>query len=230
MAALLALSASLVLPQLSRRALLLAPAPMLASLPQPAQAKSPVREGMEAFAAGKVDEAIRLYDGVIASNPAAKPYLWQRGLALYYAGRFADGAEQFAADVAVNPNDTEEQIWHLLCLAQIKGGLDGARPFKLEVGTDRRPVMRAVQKLFLTGDKADEQQLESIAREGDIGSRFYASLYLSLFFESLGDADTARLRMTEAVATDYARGVGHRDPMVELANVAFERRGWSQMR
>ena len=116
----------------------------------PAEAANPVKQGMAAFAEGRITEAIALYDSVIADNPANKPYLWQRGLALYYADRFADGADQFATDVAVNPNDTEEQIWHLLCLAQIKeGGLAAARPFKLTVGIDRRPVMRAAQKLFL---------------------------------------------------------------------------------
>ena len=135
-------------------------------------------------------------------------------------------AEQFAADVAVNPNDTEEQIWHLLCLSQVKGGLAAARPLKLTVGTDRRPVMRAVQKLFLSGDAADEAQLAAIAREGDTGSRFYASLYLSLYHEALGDDAVSSRRMAEALGTDYARGSGRGDPMVELANVAAQRRGW----
>ena len=46
------------------------------------------------------------------ANPAKKPYLWQRGLSLYYAERFDECAEQFAVDVAVNPDDTEEQIWY----------------------------------------------------------------------------------------------------------------------
>lgn len=175
-----------------------------------------------------MDEAIKLYDSAIATNPASRPYLWQRGLALYYADRFDDGAEQFAADVAVNPNDTEEQVWHLLCLAQVKGGLEAARSSRLTVGTDRRPVMRAVQKLFISGNAADEQELANIVRTGDTGSRFYAALYLSLYYESLGDAVQARLRMAEAVGSEYARGSGRSDPMVELANVAIRRRGWAQ--
>ena len=182
---------------------------------------------MAAFAANRVEESIEKYDKIIAEQPAAKPYLWQRGLSLYYADRYADGAEQFAADVAVNPNDTEEQIWHLLCLAQIKGGLAAARPFKLTVGTDRRPVMRAVQKLFLSGTDDAEAELAALARGGDTGSRFYAALYLSLYHESLGDKAKAESRMREAVKTDYALGQGARDPMVELANVAMQRRGWS---
>ena len=197
------------------------------TLAKPATAMSPTREGMKAFAENDVDGSIRLFDSAISQSPSSKPYLWQRGLSLYYVDRFADGAEQFAADVAVNPNDTEEQIWHLLCLAQIKeGGLDAARPLKLTVGTDRRPVMRAVQKLFLSGDAADEQALAALAKSGDVGSRFYASLYLSLYAESLGDAATAKTRMREAIGTDYAKGVGAGDYMVQLARVAIKRRGW----
>jgi len=211
----------------SRRALLLAPLACSFAGATPAEAANPVREGMSAFAAGRVEEAIKLYDSAIESNPGTRPYLWQRGLALYYADRFADGADQFAADVAVNPNDTEEQIWHLLCLSQIKeGGLPAARPSRLTVGTDRRPVMRAVQKLFLSGDADDEKQLAAIARDGDVGSKFYAALYLSLYHESLGDAKAARQRMVEALGTEYARGGGRSDPMVELAKVAYKRRGW----
>lgn len=40
-----------------------------------------------------------------------RPYLWQRGLSLYYVGQYEEGAKQFRDDVAVNPNDTEESIW-----------------------------------------------------------------------------------------------------------------------
>ena len=78
------------LPVLSRRALLLASASAPLAFASSAEA-SPVRDGMRAFADGKVEEAIKLYDSAIESNPASKPYLWQRGLALYYADRFADG-------------------------------------------------------------------------------------------------------------------------------------------
>lgn len=52
---------------------------------------------------------------VIEVAPSQTPYLWQRGLSLYYADRFQDGADQFRRDVAVNPNDTEEAIWAFLC-------------------------------------------------------------------------------------------------------------------
>eukprot|EP00965_Chrysotila_dentata_P238069 6202274-Pleurochrysis_carterae.AAC.2 len=34
------------------------------------------------------------YDRIIEQQPSTKPYLWQRGLALFYADRFLEGAEQ----------------------------------------------------------------------------------------------------------------------------------------
>eukprot|EP00979_Chaetoceros_neogracilis_P004239 scaffold746_cov293-Chaetoceros_neogracile.AAC.27 len=187
-----------------------------------------ISDGMAAFARGDVDKSIEIYDDMILNEPRRKPYLWQRGLSLYYAKRYQDGAEQFATDVAVNPNDTEEQIWHLLCLAQLEGGsLEKARTMKLTVGRDRRPVMQAVQTLFLSGGEENEKRLVEIANTGDLGSRFYGKLYLSLYYESLGDAAEAEKWMIQAVGTDYAKGSGIRDPMVELAKVAIKKRGWS---
>lgn len=57
----------------------------------------------------------------IESNPGIKPYLWQRGLALYYAEEYEKAAQQFREDVAVNPNDTEEAIWAYLAECQFLG-------------------------------------------------------------------------------------------------------------
>ena len=85
--------------------------------------------------------------------------------------------------------------------------------------------------LFLTGGEADEQALAALAAgSGSVGDQFYAALYLSLYYESLGEATMAERRMREAVRTDYARGGGRSDPMVELANVAMTRRGWAAER
>jgi len=175
-----------------------------------------------------IDKSLEIYDAMIQADPRRKPYLWQRGLSLYYAQRYKDGAEQFAADVAVNPNDTEEQIWHLLCLAQLmEGGLEAARPMQLKVGRDRRPVMRAVQSLFLSGE--NETEVVELAERGDIGSQFYAKLYLSLYYESLGNAGQAGKWMSQAIATDYAKSIGAKDPMVDLAKMAVGKRGWSSL-
>jgi tetratricopeptide (TPR) repeat protein len=186
-----------------------------------------IYEGMSAFASNKVEESVAIYDSIIQDDPRRKPFLWQRGLSLYYAERYQDGAEQFKTDVAVNPNDTEEQIWHLLCLAKMEGvgSLDAAREQKLTVGKDRRPVMRLVQKLFL-GESGSEQELVAIAEKSNVGDKFYASLYLSLYYESLNDEKSSKQWMVNAVGSEYAKTVGRKDPMVDVAKVAMQRRGW----
>lgn len=187
-----------------------------------------VYEGMSAFASNKVEESVAIYDAIILDDPRRKPFLWQRGLSLYYAERYKDGAEQFKVDVAVNPNDTEEQIWHLLCLAKTDGvgSLESAREQKLTVGKDRRPVMRLVQKLFL-GDTGSEKELIAMAEgSSKVGDRFYAALYLSLYYESMNDGETSKRWMINAVGSEYAKTVGRRDPMVDVAKVAMQRRGW----
>ena len=211
----------LAIAALPRRSLLLLPLAVPLVAAQPASARNLVREGMSEFAANRVERSIELYDEVIAAQPAMKPYLWQRGLSLYYADRFAEGAEQFAADVAVNPNDTEEQIWHLLCVARQKGSLEAARSSLLTVGVDRRPVMRAVQALF-TG-RGDEAAVKAFGSGGP-GDQFYSELYLGLYHEARGESLIAREYMQRAVAGAY-RSSG--DPMYDLARVHVARRGWA---
>jgi len=203
--------------------------PVLSSSTANAANVPSVYEGMSAFASNKVEESVAIYDAIIREDPRRKPFLWQRGLSLYYAERYIDGAEQFKTDVAVNPNDTEEQIWHLLCLAKTEGvgSLETARAQKLTVGKDRRPVMRLVQKLFL-GETRTEQELIATAKNTNskVGDKFYAALYLSLYYESMNDENSSKEWMVNAVGSEYAKTIGRRDPMVDVAKVAMKRRGW----
>lgn len=87
--------------------------------------------------------------------------------------------------------------------------------------------MRAVQSLFLSGE--NETEVVELAERGDIGSQFYAKLYLSLYYESLGNAGQAGKWMSQAIATDYAKSIGAKDPMVDLAKMAVGKRGWSSL-
>jgi hypothetical protein len=45
-----------------------------------------VRLGMQQFAAGRVDDSVENFDAALALDPSLRPYLWQRGLSLYYVG------------------------------------------------------------------------------------------------------------------------------------------------
>jgi hypothetical protein len=52
--------------------------------------------GMKTFAEMKINESIELFDKAEekAGNGALTPFLWQRGISLYYANRFQEGSDQ----------------------------------------------------------------------------------------------------------------------------------------
>lgn len=181
-----------------------------------------VRTGMTKFRENNVEGSVADFDAAMAAGPSIRPYLWQRGLSLYYLRQFEEGAKQFRDDVAVNPNDTEESIWAFLCEAQLLGP-DQARQQFLEVGRDSRPVMRAAYECFRTGAQPDS--ILQAARGDQQGhDAFYALLYVGLWHEAHGDAAAAQQAITQAAQTAYAKGSG--DYMAALARVHCLRRGW----
>ncbi|GIL47692.1 hypothetical protein Vafri_4456 [Volvox africanus] len=179
------------------------------------------RSGMDKFRRNQVEASVEDFDRVVQLAPQMRPYMWQRGLSLYYLGRYAEGAEQFRVDVAVNPNDTEESIWTFLCEAQMVGP-EQARMQFLEVGRDPRPVMRAAYECFRTGELPDK----IMAQVSDNGGHdtFYGLLYVGLWHEAHGDTTEAKKAITAAVQTPYARLSG--DYMASLARVHCQRRNW----
>src|SRR3954462_8575835 len=70
------------------------------------------------FLAGRIAESVEKFDRVAASDPALAPHFWQRGIALYSAGRYADCRRQFEAQRTVNPDDGENAAGHFLCVAR----------------------------------------------------------------------------------------------------------------
>jgi hypothetical protein len=182
------------------------------------------RRGMAKFTQGDVDGSIADFDAVIAAAPGRAPYMWQRGLSLYYAERLREGSAQFRRDVAVNPNDTEEAVWAFLCEARDKDiGFEKAREDLLVVGRDPRAYMRAAYALF--AGTGDEDSLRAVAANGGAAEDFYTWLYLGLYREAKGDENGAKTAVLAAVATPYGSRSG--DYMAALAEVHAKRRGWS---
>jgi len=188
-------------------------------------AQTLVRIVMRKFENGDVEGSLTDFDEALRVKPSIRPYLWQRGLSLYYVGSeeaLAEGAHQFRDDVAVNPNDTEEAIWAFLCEAKLKG-YEAARNDFLLVGRDSRPVMRAAYEAFRTG--SDPSTILEAAGGDTIGhAAFYARLYVALWNEAHGMADDAKSAMLDSLQTRYAQSSG--DYMASLANVHARRRGW----
>src|ERR1044071_2605955 len=98
------------------RALLLAGCLCMTAAAQDAGAI--LRRSVSDFQAGRVAESVRGFDELAKLRPDVAPQLWQRGIALYYAGRYVDCRTQFESHRTVNPNDVENAAWHFLCVAR----------------------------------------------------------------------------------------------------------------
>jgi lipoprotein NlpI len=117
---------------------------------------------------------------------------WQRGIAYYYTGEYEKGARQFELHRAVNPQDVENAAWHFLCMVRApNGSVEVARKQLIPVTRDSRVPMAEIQQLF-AGEMTPEAVLREVDEAGDL-AKFYADLYIGLYYEALDrDADSLR--------------------------------------
>ena len=172
------------------------------------------------FEQGQVAEAARGFDQVADLVPEEAPHLWQRGIALYYAGRYEDCRTQFESHRIVNPNDVENAVWHFLCVARAESPA-AAREALLPVGPDRRVPLRQVYQMF-DGSVAPVQVLNA-AGESRSG-KFFAHLYLGLYFESQGQDQKALEHIKLSAASRYARAGGYMHMVAKVPLKLLEKR------
>jgi lipoprotein NlpI len=140
-----------------------------------------------------------VFDILAKAVPDQAPYLWQRGIALYYAGRYNDCRRQFESHRTVNSADVENAAWHFLCVARAESPAK-ARMALLPVGPDARVPMQQVYQMF-RGTLTPEQVLSAAGSQP--GALFYAHLYLGLYFEALGMKDRALQHIKIAAADQF---------------------------
>ena len=169
------------------------------------------------FRLGHFKQSVADFDKEISLDPSREPHHWQRGISLYYAGDYARGAKQFELHRTVNPDDVENAAWHYLCVARLTG-VAAARKSLLPVGPDPRVPMREIYDLF--GGKATPDAVILATAAPDPPPRevktrrFYAHLYVGLYYEAAGQAEKAREHITLAAET-YAED----DYMSDVARV-----------
>lgn len=169
------------------------------------------------FRAGRVTEALRGFDRVATLSPADARYLWQRGIAQYYAGQFRECRDMFIAHRTVNPDDVENAVWHFLCVARAESP-EAARKQMLPVGPDARVPMREVYQMFL-GRMTDAQVMKAAGT--DPTAQFFARLYVGLFLEATGNAERGRAQIEIAAEERFARYGGY---MHDVARVHLMKR------
>lgn len=172
----------------------------------PVHAQDPQRilsRAVADFRIGRFAESAAGFDSLAKLVPDRAPHLWQRGIALYYAGRYNDCRRQFESHRIVNPDDVENAAWHFLCVARAESPAK-ARAALLPVGPDPRAPMREIYQMF-RGTLTAEQVLA--AADDEPAAQFYAHLYVGLHSEALGMKDRA-LEHIKAAAADRYVGVG----------------------
>ncbi len=189
-----------------------------------ARAQSPqvlLDRAVERFEAGQFAESAKTFDEVARLAPGSAPQLWQRGIALYYAGRFADCRRQFESHRTVNPDDVENAAWHFLCVAREETP-ERARAALLPVGPDSRVPMREIYQMF-RGQLTPADVLRAAGNRP--GGLFYAHLYVALYSEALGDKALTLKHIKEAASEKYAAAGGymHMVAQVHLKSVLGSR-------
>lgn len=174
------------------------------------------RRGDAYLKLGKWKEAVADFDAFLKENPKFLPEHWRRGIALYYAGDFKEGVKQFETHKTANPEDVENAAWHYLCNVKV-AGKEKAVAALIDVTKDSRVPMAEIQKLFAGKLKPEDvlARAEKV-KEGDrefSSARFYAHLYVALWYEAEGDAKKVKEHLTAAIekykVPDYMWDVGN---------------------
>lgn len=151
--------------------------------------------GSEQFKLGRIDESIADFDRALKLQPDQEPWHWKRGISYYYAGRWDDGRRQFEGYQTVDDNDVENAVWRFLCMARDQG-VEAARADMLKIKRDLRVPMMEVYGLY-KGDLKPADVLAAVEAgeptPAELNARrFYAHLYLGLYYEVAGDAALAK--------------------------------------
>ena len=160
---------------------------------------------MADFRAGRIEQSLDGFDRVAKISPADAPYLWQRGIAQYYAGKYRECRDMFVSHRTVNPDDVENAVWHFLCVARAESP-DAARRQMLPVGPDARVPMREVYRMF-KGEMTQAQVMK--AAGSDLSAQFFARLYVGLYLEATGNRDAGRAQIEIAAEDRFARVGGY---------------------
>lgn len=154
------------------------------------------------FRRGSIKESVKDFDKHVALAPRYRSRQWERGIALYYADRFRDGADQFEEYQTYHDNDVENSVWRFLCVARDQN-IEAARKNLLPIRNDRRGPMMQIYRMY-QGKMTPQEVLnaaKSLAgtKAEKNSALFYANLYIGLLHEVQGNEEQARKHIRLAV-------------------------------
>lgn len=167
--------------------------------------------GDVAFFLGDFPAALADYDAMITFQPALRSEHWRRGLALYYVGQFAEGAEQFAACAQMDQSDRENGVWRYFCQRR-QYDADRARAELLPyTRADRDPlpdVYALLQGKMPATDLTRRIEERKLAPNDHAAQMFYAELYLGMM-DVIENRPTASAHLTRALNNPWPRTAGY---------------------
>jgi tetratricopeptide (TPR) repeat protein len=183
------------------------------------EAKKFVQGGMSLFRSGDVTGSLQSFDSAISANPEVAKFSWQRGISLYYLGKYKECGAQFERDVEMNPTDSEEILWAFMCSSKEIGFRNARESMLVLPRADPRPIMRNVYDAFSRGGETDIASLLGIGESYGRNSAeyFYSRLYAALYFDADGEVERSKKLMQEALDSYY--GKNSRDYMTAVARV-----------
>ena len=181
--------------------------------PRPTAPDAQEELGSRMFRAGRFAESVAAFDEEIRLDPRRALWHWKRGISLYYAGRYADGAKQFEGYQTVDDNDVENAVWRFLCQARDPAvGHERARKQILTIKNDGRVPMMQIYSLYRGDAKPTDVVAACLADKPSDTVRdarlFYAHLYLGLYYEVLGKPDDAQRELLKAKRLRIAHYMG----------------------
>ena len=173
--------------------------------------------------AGNFDAAYEAFDSVLELDPTYNYARLNRGIALYYGGRFKLAQDDLLAFYQDDPNDPFRSLW--LYLDEREMSAD-----KAEVALKQRYdkadrdqwgwnivefyLGRISEKTLMERLKADATDNTSLAEHLS-----ETNFYLGKYYLSLGEKDDAKALFKLAVANNVNNFVEHRYALLELAQL-----------
>ena len=172
------------------------------------------------------------YDKLNQLDESQSSSNWRRGIALFYAERYQEAAEQFERYHSFDQVDRENGIWRYL--SQFKAdGLEAARKGLLRYKKDDREPFPAVYQLF-AGQTSEEQILDAIrsakiSDEDRAGRLFYAHLYVGLNHAVENRPEFAQQSLANSTANRWPLKNGYGPTFMWHVGRLHEQQLWNQL-
>jgi len=173
--------------------------------------------------AGNFDAAYEAFDSVLELDPTYNYAHLNRGIALYYGGRYKLAQDDLLAFYQDDPNDPFRSLW--LYLAEREMDADKAK-VALQQRHDKAVRDQWGWNIveFYLGDINEKTLMESLKADATDNTSLAEHLsetnfYLGKYYLSLGEKDDAKALFKLAVSNNVNNFVEHRYALLELAQL-----------